>query len=186
MIRKEGIYTVKNERLIGYELLYKKPIDTRADYDICRMILKRVDNCCFYTVNLYPQTLIEYSIYLPENVFVELIEHDVNIEALNRVIEDRGLRVIIDDFGIGASNIDRILKVKNLYCVKVDRIFWREFPSTTREIVRELKRKGIKTLAEKVETSEELTFIKSCGFDFVQGYYFKEDKNGKRQTLSVS
>ena len=94
-------------------------------------------------------------------------------EAIDR-FWDKGLRVWMDDFGSGYSSLN-VLKDYHFDTLKIDMIFLRNFDSRSREIVKSVvdmsKRLGVHTLAEGVETEEQLEFLKSIGCEKAQGYY---------------
>ncbi|MCR5277854.1 MAG: EAL domain-containing protein [Lachnospiraceae bacterium] len=87
---------------------------------------------------------------------------------------ERGLRVWMDDFGSGYSSLN-VLKDYHFDTLKIDMVFLRNFDPRSREIIRSVvdmaKRLGIHTLAEGVETAEQLEFLKNIGCEKAQGYY---------------
>lgn len=118
----------------------------------------------------------------PEWIDIEITEsfqlHD-NPEVLT-ILEDirsLGVRISIDDFGTGYSSlsyfknlpIDRIKIAKEL----VDYIHISEFDYKLAEAIILLsKAKGIRVIAEGVETKEQWEVLKALQCDEVQGYYF--------------
>ncbi|MCR4762270.1 MAG: EAL domain-containing protein [Lachnospiraceae bacterium] len=86
---------------------------------------------------------------------------------------DRGLRVWMDDFGSGYSSLN-VLKDYHFDTLKIDMIFLNNFNDRSREIVKSVvdmsKRIGVHTLAEGVETVEQLDFLRSIGCEKAQGY----------------
>ncbi|MCR5675885.1 MAG: EAL domain-containing protein [Lachnospiraceae bacterium] len=87
---------------------------------------------------------------------------------------DRGLRVWMDDFGSGYSSLN-VLKDYHFETLKIDMIFLSNFNARSQEIVKSVvdmaKRIGVHTLAEGVETKEQLEFLKSIGCEQAQGYF---------------
>jgi diguanylate cyclase (GGDEF)-like protein/PAS domain S-box-containing protein len=86
-----------------------------------------------------------------------------------------GIELSIDDFGTGYSSLSylRQLPISNL---KIDRSFVQELPdnaddsaivSSTISMAHYL---GMKTVAEGIETREQLRFLKHAGCDIAQGY----------------
>ena len=86
-----------------------------------------------------------------------------------------GIELSIDDFGTGYSSLSylRQLPISNL---KIDRSFVKELPdnaddsaivSSTISMAHYL---GMKTIAEGIETREQLRFLKHAGCDIAQGY----------------
>ena len=92
-----------------------------------------------------------------------------------------GYEVWMDDFGSGYSSLNT-LKDYKFDELKIDMAFLSNFNEASRIIiqstVRMAKHLGLKTLAEGVETKEQLDFLKSIGCEKVQGYYY-----GKPQPL---
>ena len=95
------------------------------------------------------------------------------LERLGRL----GVRLAIDDFGTGYSSFD-YLKRFNIDKIKIDQSFVREIGSREedRAIVRAIisvsRSLGLRTLAEGVETSDQLAFLVEQGCDEVQGFYY--------------
>lgn len=87
----------------------------------------------------------------------------------------KGFGLSIDDFGTGASNIDR-LQAYPFTELKIDQSFTRNalnnsFARTSVEMsVRLAKEMGLKVVAEGVETHEMWDFLAGLGVDEAQGY----------------
>lgn len=87
----------------------------------------------------------------------------------------KGFGLSVDDFGTGASNIDR-LQMYPFTELKIDQSFTRNvlvdsFARTSVEMsVRLAKDLGLKVVAEGVETQEMWDFLASLGVDEAQGY----------------
>jgi len=90
-------------------------------------------------------------------------------------IRDRGFHVCLDDFGAGAASF-QYLSSLDVDVVKLDGPAvknaiampkGRAFLSALAELCEKL---NIETIAEMIETPEELKFVRDCGVDYVQGY----------------
>jgi EAL domain-containing protein (putative c-di-GMP-specific phosphodiesterase class I) len=87
----------------------------------------------------------------------------------------KGFGLSVDDFGTGASNIDR-LQAYPFTELKIDQSFTRNaltdaFARTSVEMsVRLAKDMGLKIVAEGVETEEMWTFLADLGIDEAQGF----------------
>lgn len=92
-----------------------------------------------------------------------------------QTIRGRGFHVCLDDFGAGAASF-QYLSSLDVDVVKLDGPAvknaiampkGRAFLSALAELCEKL---NIETIAEMIETPEELRFVRDCGVDYVQGY----------------
>ncbi len=116
---------------------------------------------------------------------IELTESEdfQNYEIMSQVVNglrDSGIGTSIDDFGTGFSSLNMI-KLVDLNVIKIDKSFIpleQEYPGKQKDmimfcnIVGLVKQLGKKTIAEGVETEEQLEYLKEVGCDIVQGYVF--------------
>jgi diguanylate cyclase (GGDEF)-like protein/PAS domain S-box-containing protein len=113
---------------------------------------------------------------ITEGVAMQNIEQNI---LMLQALRDLGLTVSIDDFGTGHSSL-AYLKRLPLNTLKIDQSFIQDIAINTddREITRAIIDLGhnlnLKVLAEGVETTEQLQFLRSCDCDYVQGYYYSE------------
>jgi diguanylate cyclase (GGDEF)-like protein/PAS domain S-box-containing protein len=90
-----------------------------------------------------------------------------------------GIDISIDDFGTGHSSL-AYLKQFPISTLKIDRSFIRDIPedkddmSITIAIINMANALGIETIAEGVETREQLDFLKLHKCNLMQGYYFSK------------
>ena len=118
---------------------------------------------------------------LAKRLTLEILEHEgisdfKLIQSRLQVLKDLGFLIAIDDFGSGYANfrylvdldID-ILKIDGSIIKNIDKD--ESIHSIVHAIVGFSKSLGIKTVAEQVETKEELDTIKALGIDHTQGYY---------------
>lgn len=86
-----------------------------------------------------------------------------------------GYEVWIDDFGSGYSSLN-VLKDYAFDELKIDMVFLRPFNEASRKLLRGIislaKKLGMHTLAEGVETQEQIDFLRRIGCEKLQGYYY--------------
>jgi len=97
------------------------------------------------------------------------------IEKL-RQIKDMGIRVSLDDFGTGYSSLS-YLQMLPLNTLKIDKAFINDITSIdgvqatiTRSIIDMVEKMGLETIAEGVESKEQLELLNKFNCNFVQGF----------------
>jgi len=101
---------------------------------------------------------------------------DGAIEKLRR-LADQGVEISIDDFGTGYSSLSYLKKLP-VHTLKIDRSFIQDLvaPSNGSTIVAGItamaKGLHLNVVAEGVETSSQLEYLKTVGCDAYQGYLF--------------
>jgi EAL domain-containing protein (putative c-di-GMP-specific phosphodiesterase class I) len=115
-----------------------------------------------------------------EDVYLEVTESaplgyfDQCISVLGE-LRKKGIRVAIDDFGAGFSNVKYIADLAP-DIVKLDRELMSQVHHGSRQfrllmsIVRLCKDMGARVVAEGIETTEEYVVAEHAGVDFCQGY----------------
>ncbi|MGA8864635.1 MAG: PAS domain S-box protein [Gallionella sp.] len=94
-------------------------------------------------------------------------------------LHELGIRMSIDDFGTGYSSLNYLKRFK-VYKLKIDQSFVRDI-STDQEdkaivaaIISMSRDLGLQTIAEGVESAEQLGYLRDQGCDEAQGYYFSK------------
>lgn len=117
----------------------------------------------------------------PEMLELELTEsvamnNPQNAIAMMLNLHKRGVYLAIDDFGTGYSSLSYLKKFK-IHKLKIDQSFVRDISSDPEDkaivgaIIDMAKRLGVRTIAEGVETAEQLSYLREQGCDEVQGFY---------------
>ena len=94
-------------------------------------------------------------------------------------LKSLGLTLAIDDFGTGYSSMVSLRSLP-IDRIKIDRSFVKRLPSDSNDaaitsaIIAMSKALGLKTLAEGVETREQLEFLRLHGCDEAQGFLFSQ------------
>ena len=99
--------------------------------------------------------------------------------SIIKKLKDRGIRVLMDDFGIGFSNVGNLKKIP-FDVVKIDKSFIDDIATDTkaREIVKFLiglcKVNGMEVVAEGVDNKEQVEILKKAKCDTIQGFYYSQ------------
>ncbi|MBQ7595014.1 MAG: bifunctional diguanylate cyclase/phosphodiesterase [Synergistaceae bacterium] len=144
---------------------------SRLDFELCD-IIREIEAAI--TINNIPREMLRIEI-------TETI-NDEEMTVLNLGIEKlraMGYQVWMDDFGSGYSSLN-VLKDYNFDTIKFDMKFLRGFDVNKSDKVKYIissnlsmaRLMGVQALAEGVETAEQLEYLRSIGFDKLQGYYF--------------
>ncbi|CQR73546.1 Phytochrome-like protein cph2 [Sporomusa ovata DSM 2662] len=119
---------------------------------------------------------------LPNQLELEITESalltalDESCSKLHK-LKDLGVSLALDDFGTGYSSLThlRLFPVKTL---KIDKSFIDNIPGKDNTLVDSLIRFAqslkMNVVAEGVERQEQLDFLRVCGCDLVQGYFFSQ------------
>jgi EAL domain-containing protein (putative c-di-GMP-specific phosphodiesterase class I) len=92
-------------------------------------------------------------------------------------LRELGIRLAIDDFGTGYSSLTYLRRFP-VETLKIDRSFMagagrsREDEAIIDMILSLAHALGLHVVAEGVETSEQLTYLRRLGCAYGQGYYF--------------
>ncbi|BES66515.1 hypothetical protein SANA_29540 [Gottschalkiaceae bacterium SANA] len=116
-----------------------------------------------------------------EQIEIEITETVLmsDIDTIHQTIEafhQIGISVAIDDFGTGFSSLSYLNKLP-INKLKVDRTFIRHYPETDDgkmvSIIADLARNlNLKLLMEGAETQDQIEFLRTLGYNYVQGYYY--------------
>ena len=106
------------------------------------------------------------------------INEKIDILKILNTIKEKGFTISIDDFGTGYSSLS-MLQNMPIDIIKIDKVFVDKADLTSNKniinyIMILANRLGVKTIAEGVETKEQVDFIKSIKCDMIQGYYYSK------------
>lgn len=141
-------------------------------------------------INSFPSEALtdwENKLYLDEfvkhniDISLEMLEYPHDLirvwEQKQRNYEGAtALRIVIDDFGTGANDMDAVELYKP-YSVKFDRKYItdidknKDAQAALRDWIKLFHSKGIIAVAEGVETEEEYDTLFELGIDYFQGFY---------------
>lgn len=90
-------------------------------------------------------------------------------------LRELGIGISIDDFGVGHSSIDRLLMLRATE-LKIDRTLVQDRESHTRSLVGAVvslvRERGLRVVAEGVETAADLEFVREIHCERAQGFLF--------------
>ena len=106
------------------------------------------------------------------------IDSNINILKVLNNIKEKGFIISIDDFGTGYSSLN-MLQNMPIDIIKIDKVFIDKADlSSHNNIINYImliaKHLGVKTIAEGVETKEQMEFIRDIKCDIIQGYYYSK------------
>lgn len=125
----------------------------------------------------------------PESIVLEVTE-TVLMESFEAVIpklgklQDKGIRIALDDFGKGYSSLS-YLKQLPVSVLKVDKLFIDDITDSkdntfVEYIIMIGKSMGMCIVAEGVEKKEQLQYLKNHGCDKIQGFLFSRPVPGDK------
>ncbi len=111
---------------------------------------------------------------ITESAFVDQFE-----ESLLRLehLRSLGFTISMDDFGAGISSLNRLKEIP-LDIMKIDRGFVMDSLDNKKgkiiieNVIQMGKKLNLETVAEGIETKEQLEFLREMGCDVGQGYYY--------------
>jgi EAL domain-containing protein (putative c-di-GMP-specific phosphodiesterase class I) len=152
-------------------------LNTKVAINISSQDLKD-DSIIEYTKKCIKDNNIKSSMLvfeLTERVVIDRNNLDDNI--LNN-IKDMGIEISLDDFGTGYNTFINLLNLPIDY-IKVDKVFIDNIEDAycrllVEGIINSAHEMGMATIAEGVETKEQVEILKKMNCDNVQGYYYSK------------
>ncbi len=125
--------------------------------------------------------MIERSGINLSRVVIEVTERCGDLASIKRLVEAyrrEGVCIAIDDFGVGASQVDRIIALQPDF-IKLDMGLFKSASRGEAEadvflsVAAIAQRAGCNIICEGVETPQKFHFAIECGADYVQGWLFQ-------------
>ena len=115
-----------------------------------------------------PRELIELEITESASVY-----KGINLKQITKDMKQKGFTIALDDFGTGYSSLN-MLQDLSIDVLKIDKSFIDRIDESNlvKYIIDMAKDFNIKTVAEGVETKEQIDILKNMGCDMAQGYYY--------------
>ncbi len=140
----------------------------------------------FYSANFLDvmiETLKKHDVD-PRLIQIEILETTsqanpfLSVSIIKR-LKDLGIRVLMDDFGIGYSNIGNLNKIP-FDAIKIDKSYIDNIATDrrSRQIVQCLvdlgKISGMEVIAEGVDDAVQVSLLRKMGCDTIQGFYYSQ------------
>jgi len=152
----------------------------------CFKISVNISNALFMH-QMFVESVKELVIEYQEEIKYIELELTENITMKNEsyskevieVLKSLGFKISIDDFGTGYSSLSH-LKMLDIDELKIDKSFIDEIStnktdkSIVKAIVEMSKALSLVSVAEGVESKEQLEILKEMGCNLIQGYYFSK------------
>jgi EAL domain-containing protein (putative c-di-GMP-specific phosphodiesterase class I) len=141
-------------------------VNLHPDELSARWLVRTDDPICFH----------REPVYLEVTESAAFTHFDLCMSVLKELCARTGARLVIDDFGAGYSNLERLVELEPSV-VKLDLALIRGVDSNKRKqaVVRHVANLctelGALVVAEGIETLDELLCVRDIGVGYVQGYF---------------
>lgn len=160
----------------------RKWLDNGVSFDTISFNMSRYNLANNDKLSRYEMLRNKYNIpssYLEFEITESLIIESETV--ITRFIDNAkalGYQCSIDDFGSGYSSLN-VLKTIHADALKIDKEFFSEKGGKREETIIEFIIKlahelGMKTIAEGVETKDQVDYLKTLGCDMIQGFYYSK------------
>jgi EAL domain-containing protein (putative c-di-GMP-specific phosphodiesterase class I) len=188
----EALVRCRRPELSSPPVLLSKAVEESATGRLGRLIREVAFSTCGDVplfVNLHPDELSSRWLVRPDDplcshsrpVYLEVTESaafthfELCIDVLRELCRRNGSLLVVDDFGAGHSNLERVVDLEP-DIVKLDLALTRNIhqhrrkQAVVRHVVNLCKELGARVVAEGIETIDELRCTVDLGVDFAQGY----------------
>ena len=171
-----GDWILKEACLQGLVLLSKGIVFDTLSVNVSGLQLQ-TDNFIERFKNIIDETgfpRTKLGLEVTENI---LFDNPKTIIKTLQALRQEGVKIALDDFGTGFSSLNYI-KCLPLDCLKIDKEFVQEIKTGDTRLLEAIlaiaKSLNLETVAEGVETLEEVTFLRKHLCDIIQGYYISK------------
>lgn len=170
----EWVLRTAAEQVARWQKLFKRPIRLAVNLSARQFhhynLIHQVEDT-LKTTGL-PAADLEFEI--TETIAMTNAEESVGVM---RQMKSLGIGLSLDDFGTGYSSLS-YLKRFPIDVLKIDKSFVRDIPEDANDlaivsaIIAMAHALGLKVIAEGVETAAQWHFLRDCGTELGQGYFF--------------
>jgi c-di-GMP-related signal transduction protein len=196
LVARQPIFT-RRETVYGYELLFRSGLDnlfdgkdgeaaSRAVADHLITLGQSLTQGRTAFINCTAQFLLRGFVTLlpPNKTVVEILETvDPVPEVVSacRKLKQAGYTIALDDF-VAREGLEPFIELADI--IKVDFLL---VPASARKnLIEEFAPRGVRMLAEKVETRHEFEEALQAGYEYFQGHFFRRPEIVPGRRLSVS
>jgi len=190
--------------LVAYELLFRKRQgDTTSsiidDMQATAQVLDNAINNIGITnlvgnrqafINCSYDLLVSDILFiLDPKIFVlevlEAVQIDERVVGAIKDFREKGYTIAIDDFVPSIEEFKRILPI--LPYTNIVKLEYPQIPlGDIEKTVKSLHQKGIKVLAEKIETEVDFNICRAADCDYYQGYFFAKPENLNSDKIDIN
>ncbi len=151
---------------------YEYPVVLSINISAIQLKKDNFTDQLLHLINLYDINPRMLELEITESIFIDDFEEVIDKMKSLRML---GVRVSLDDFGTGFSSLS-YLKDLPIDTLKIDKSFIdtaihdRSTNIITESVVNMVKKLGLETVAEGVETQEQYDFLKKIECDNIQGF----------------
>ncbi|MDO5573013.1 MAG: EAL domain-containing protein [bacterium] len=151
---------------------YEYPVVLSINISAIQLKKDNFTDQLLHLINLYDINPKMLELEITESIFIDDFEEVIDKMKSLRML---GIRVSLDDFGTGFSSLS-YLKDLPIDTLKIDKSFIdtaihdRSTNIITESVVNMVKKLGLETVAEGVETQEQYDFLKKIECDNIQGF----------------
>jgi c-di-GMP phosphodiesterase len=191
-LAKQKVFN-RNNKKFAYELLFRDyeygikifPTNIKATSHVLINVLTNINHVLsepgIVLINVDEEFLLSglVDILDKSKFMLEILETtDLSDKVVSKIrsYQRQGYKIAIDDFDCSFEMIKKFTPIfKYINLIKID--IQAAQPDNLKNVVIKMKAKGLKLLAEKVETKEEYQMCLEMGFDLFQGYYLDKPQS---------